>query len=334
MKLKVRQEAIEGWKVEWDTHTDKHDHITNTARTLINNTKATWTTKTVTIWNPSLRRHSIPVRQKTLEGMAYVFSENNKYKGRQTHIQWQQHAADLIDAKRPETSLPQTTQTLAARMIDATTHMFATDLPTGNKPLKHTHAEDKDPCWNYKHMTHADINTSNYYYAPSQSKTERRALFKAHTDKRTGRTPKSLGFVELSPENKALITKLKLSHVATIPKGSMTMHTDRTTAKPTKNKTDIAVILAVSNDTQSKDHTEVLSAARVLTDWKEKKCPAADIHYTRLITELSGEASGITYNERSWEQTVHDTWNWIDSPEAYAGLPSRSQAASILKLRG
>ena len=87
MKLEVRQKAIEGWKVDWDTHTDKHDHITNTARMLINNTKATVTKKTATIWNPELRKYSKPIRQRTLEEMAYVFSENTKYKGGGTHAQ-------------------------------------------------------------------------------------------------------------------------------------------------------------------------------------------------------------------------------------------------------
>ena len=91
VKLKVLQEAIEGWKVEWDTHTDKHDHITNTARTLINNTNATWTTKTVTIWNPNLRRQSIPVLQKTLEGISCHWCSRRRI------INYQ---LDIVDATR------------------------------------------------------------------------------------------------------------------------------------------------------------------------------------------------------------------------------------------
>ena len=31
---------------------------------------------------------------------------------------------------------------------------------------------------------------------------------------------------------------------------------------------------------------------------------------------------------------VESTWNWVDSPEAYAGLPTKAQADEIFRLKG
>jgi hypothetical protein len=179
-------------------------------------------------------------------------------------------------------------------------------------------------------MTHPDIKNSSYHYAPTSG--QKRALAKAHNDKRTGKTPKSIGFITLNPENIALLEKLDLAQIATIPKGAIKMHTD--SPRPQHNQEPIAILLAVSKNSQTSEDIHTLTTAHILTDWVQRSCPKATVHYTELIRELSGGSSKTTYTTENWQTMVEDTWNWIESPQAYAGLPTQAHADKIIRLKG
>jgi hypothetical protein len=181
-------------------------------------------------------------------------------------------------------------------------------------------------------MTHTDINNSNYHYAPNRKQA--RALTKAHTDKQTGRTPKSIGFITLNTSNAKLIDKLNVAHIATIPKNGIEMHSNEPWKGKQYNQEPIAVILAISEHAQTSEDIDTLTAAHILTEWKSKECPNATIFYPKLIGEMSGGQSRTTYTKQNWENMVENTWGWIDTPQAYAGLPTKAQADQIYRLKG
>jgi hypothetical protein len=330
-KMKVQQRATEGWKVDWETHTEKVDHMTQMAQRLVDHTNLIHTNKTARIWNPARNIHSKEILHRTLDDLAYQYCQNALSRGETpSNAAWQQSIADLVDTKYPEASLPRSTQTLAARLIDATTDMSPTKLPSSKGSLTHTVTERPNHSWGHKQMTHPDIRDSNYHYAPHSK--QKRELAKAHTNKRTGKTPKSLGFVNLNPENISLLKKLNLAHIATIPKGAIKMHT--ASPNPQYNQEPVAIILGVSKESQSREDIDTLTAAHIITDWTKKTCPKATIHYADLIEELSGGHSQATYTTASWQAMVEDTWDWIDTPEAYAGLPTQTHADKIMRLKG
>jgi hypothetical protein len=332
-KIKVKGEAVEGWEIDWETHTKKKDHITQLAQILVDTTQLNHTQKTAKIWNPRKNCYSKSIPQRTIDDLAYVFADSCTNKEEEPNReQWQQAVADLADTTHSETSLPRTTQKLAAILINAKTNMFNGNLPTSNRVLPHTHADDPNPKWGQKQMTHPDINNTNYHYAPGTKQA--RALTKAHTDKQTGRTPKSIGFITLNPHNEGLIRKLNVAHIATIPRNAIQMHSNAPWKGPQHNQEPIAIILAVSQRAQTSEDIDTLTAAHILTEWTKKECPEATIHYSRLIDEISGGESRTTYTKRNWQNMVEDTWGWIDTPHAYAGLPTRAQADQISMLKG
>jgi hypothetical protein len=160
--------------------------------------------------------------------------------------------------------IPRTTQKLAAKLIDATTNMFTCTLPSSNRILAQTHTEDPNPMWGQKHMTHRDINNTNYHYAPNTRQA--RALTKAHTDKQTGRTPKSIGFVTLNTNNAKLIHKLNIAHIATIPRNAIEMHSNEPWKGIQYNQEPIAIILAIAARAQTSEDIDTLTAAHILTE--------------------------------------------------------------------
>ena len=155
-------------------------------------------------------------------------------------------------------------------------------------------------------MTHPDVNNTNYHYAPNRKQA--RALTKAHTDKQTGRTPKSLGFITLNANNAKLIHKLNIAHIATIPRNAIKMYSSVKGRGQQYNQGPIAVMLAISQQAQTNEDIDILTAAHILTEWTKRECPTATIHYSKLIGEMSGGKSRATYTKRNRLNMVEDTW--------------------------
>ncbi len=113
-----------------------------------------------------------PIPQKTLDDLAYVFAESSVNRGDQPNKKlWQIVVAELADTGYTETSLPHTTQKLAAILMNATTNMFACNLPSSSRILPQTHTDNPKAVWGQKHMTHPDINNTNYHYVRTRRKT-------------------------------------------------------------------------------------------------------------------------------------------------------------------
>jgi hypothetical protein len=105
---------------------------------------------------------------------------------------------------------------------------------------------------------------------------------------------------------------------------------ERPTTQPGTNRD----YLAISQRAQTSEDIDTLTAAHILTEWTKRECPEATIHYSRLIDEISGGKSRASYTKRNWQNMVEDAWGWIDTPHAYAGLPTQAQADQISRLKG